>query len=252
MNPVKSLFKSDRAQNALAWLAARYLHLVDRTTRWTVVRPPASDKIQSDRQGFIVCFWHGRMIMMRAGVYPDVVIHMLISEHRDGTLITKAVAGLGIRQVAGSSRRGGVAALRAIQRLLAQDQCVGITPDGPRGPRMRAKPGAVKAAQLSGKPMIPLSYAVSHRRILGSWDRFYLPLPFCRGIILWGEPIHVPRRADSEELDRLRTLLEARLNALTAEADRHFGHPVIAPAAQSATMEPMKQAPKDRNDRARA
>jgi lysophospholipid acyltransferase (LPLAT)-like uncharacterized protein len=243
MNPIKRLLKSDRARNGLAWLAARYIRMVNRTTRWTVIRPPASEKLQSGRRGFIMCFWHGRMIMMRAGVYPDVVVHMLISEHRDGMLISKVATRFDVRQVAGSSRRGGVAALRAMQRLLAEDQCVAVTPDGPRGPRMRAKPGAVKAAQLSGKPMIPVSGAVSHRRILRTWDRFYLALPFCRGVVLWGEPIHVPRRADDEELERLRALLEERLNALTAEADRHFGQPVMAPAARPATMEPVNQAP---------
>lgn len=247
MNPIKNLLKSDRARNGLACLAAWYFRLIFRTTRWTVIRPPASEKLQSGRRGFIMCFWHGRMIIIRAGVYSDVVIHMLISEHRDGMLISKAVIGLDIRQVAGSSRRGGVAALRAMQRLLAEGQCVGVTPDGPRGPRMRAKPGAVKAAQLSGTPMIPVSGAVTHRRIFGSWDRFYLALPFCRGIILWGEPIHVPRRASDEELERLRALLEERLNALTAEADRHFGQPVMAPAANLATMKPKEQAPGSRS-----
>ncbi len=244
MNPIKSFLKSNRTRNALAWLAARYFRLIYRTTRWTVVRPPASEKLQSERRGFIMCFWNGRMIMMRAGVHSDVVVHMLTSEHRDGMLVSKAVTGLDVRQVAGSSGRVGVAALRAMHRLLAEDQCVGVTPDGPRGPRMRAKPGAVKAAQLSGTPMIPVTGAVSHRRILGTWDRFYLALPFCPGIILWGEPIHVPRRANDQELERLRALLEERLNALTAEADRHFGQPVMAPAAPPATKEPEERAPR--------
>ncbi len=108
MNPIKSFLKSNRARNALAWLAARYFRLIYRTTRWTVVRPPASEKLQSERRGFIMCFWHGRMIMMRAGVHSDVVVHMLTSEHRDGMLVSKAVTGLDVRQVAGSSGRGGV------------------------------------------------------------------------------------------------------------------------------------------------
>jgi lysophospholipid acyltransferase (LPLAT)-like uncharacterized protein len=115
--------------------------------------------------------------------------------------------------------------------LLDRGESIGITPDGPRGPRMRAKAGAIKAAQLSGAPVLPVSGAVGRRRILGSWDSFCLALPFSRGVIQWGEPIQVPRQASDAEMERLRLLLEDRLNGLTAEADRHFGHTAIAPAA---------------------
>ena len=72
-----------------------------------------------------------------------------------------------------------VVALRAMQRILAGGHSVGITPDGPRGPRMRAKPGAIKTAQLSGAPIVPVSGSVNRRRILGSWDRFAWP---CRSV----------------------------------------------------------------------
>jgi len=106
-----------------------------------------------------------------------------------------------------------------------------ITPDGPRGPRMRVKPGAIKAAQLSGMPIVAISGAVRWRRILGSWDRFCLALPFSRGLILWDEPLTVPRDADPTELERLRLRLEQRLNRLTAEADRRLGRAAVEPAA---------------------
>jgi hypothetical protein len=98
---------------------------------------------------------------------------------------------------------------------------------------MRAKPGAIKAAQLSGVPVLPVSGAVGRRRILGSWDSFCLALPFSRGVIQWGDPIEVPRQADDAELERLRLRLEDRLNHLTNEADRRFGQSEILPAAET-------------------
>ena len=227
----KRLLASDAVQTALAWLAALYIRLVYFTTRWTIVLPPGVERVQAAGGPFIICFWHGRMVMMRAALPHDSVIHVLISEHRDGVLISRAVANLGVLTVARSSKRGGLAALRAMQRLLAQGEIVAITPDGPRGPRMRAKRGAIKTAQLSGAPILPVSGAVNRRRLLQSWDRFCLALPFARGVIVWGEPIAVPRDAAEAEIERLRRLLEERLNALTAEADRHFGQPLIEPAA---------------------
>jgi lysophospholipid acyltransferase (LPLAT)-like uncharacterized protein len=229
----KRLLRSKPVQVVLAWLAAQYIRLLYLTTQWTVVCPPSTESRLSTGKPFIACFWHGRMIVMRAALPRGTTMHVLISEHRDGQLISRAVANLGVATVAGSSRRGGASALRSMDRLLAQGESIGITPDGPRGPRMRAKPGAIKAAQLSGVPILPVSGSVGRRRILQSWDRFCLALPFSRGIIHWGEPIEVPREADETEVERLRLLLEDGLNALTAEADRDFGQAAIEPAAET-------------------
>jgi len=229
----KRLMRSGPVQGVLAWLAAQYIRLLFLTTQWTVICPPSTEHCLSDGKPFIACFWHGRMIVMRAALPRGTTMHVLISEHRDGQLISRAVANLGVATVAGSSRRGGASALRSMYRLLARGQSLGITPDGPRGPRMRAKAGAIKAAQLSGVPILPVSGSVGRRRVLQSWDRFCLALPFSRGVIHWGEPIEVPRDADEAEVERLRLLLEDCLNALTAEADRSFGQTAIEPAAET-------------------
>jgi lysophospholipid acyltransferase (LPLAT)-like uncharacterized protein len=232
MNLRKRLLRAGPVQSALAWLVAQYIRLLFLTTQWTVVCPPDTERSLA-KGHFIACFWHGRMIMMRAALPRGVTMHVLISEHRDGQLISRALAGLGVATVAASSRRGGAAALRSMSALLDRGESVGITPDGPRGPRMRAKAGAIKAAQLSGVPVLPVSGAVGRRRILGTWDSFCLALPFSRGVIQWGEPIEVPRQADDADLERLRLLLEDQLNRLTAEADRRFGQAAIVPAAKA-------------------
>lgn len=246
---MKRFLQRELVQSTLAWLIACYIRLLYLTTRWQIDCPPATKQVLDRGQPVVGCFWHGRMIMMRAALPRGMTIHIMISEHRDGQLISRAVANLGVLTVSASSKRGGASALRATQRLLTTGKSVAITPDGPRGPRMRAKMGAIKAAQLSGAPILPISGTVSRRRILSSWDRFCLALPFSRGLILWGEPIEVPRHATSEELESLRRLLEDRLNALTAEADRRLGQAAIEPAAVEAETGGRT---KDRTDHARA
>ena len=230
----KRLQRSEFVQAALAVLIALYIRLVHLTTSWTVVRPPRTKDILAEGRPFIGCFWHGRMVVMIGALPRDMELHTLISEHPDGLLISRAIRRLGVHTVEAPRKRGRFVAVRAIQRVLDEGYPVAITPDGPRGPRMRAKLGAVKAAQLSGVPILPVSGTVSRRRILPSWDRFCLPFPFARGVIFWGEPIEVPSESDEAGLERLREELEERLNALTAEADRHFGQPVIEPAARGA------------------
>lgn len=230
MKAVKRFVKSDGFQRALAWAAAQYMKLAYLTTRWTIVSPPAFDAIRRAGEPFILCFWHNRLMIVRPGLPRQARVHMLISGHRDGLLISRAIAHFGVETIAGSTSRGGLGALREMQRLLRAGGIVGITPDGPRGPRMRAKPGAIKAAQLSGAPLVPLTCAFSRRRVLGTWDRFCFAKPFGRALIIWGEPIYVPRDADATEQERLRQKLEDELNAITQEADRRLGLPAIAPA----------------------
>jgi hypothetical protein len=231
MTPTKRFLRSNPVQSASAWLIAMYIRLVYWTTRWSMTVPPEVEGLLAGGKPFVACFWHGRLSIMRVALPRQMPVYMLISEHPDGQMISRSVSYMGVRTVKASRKRGGITALRAMQRVLAKGGSIGITPDGPRGPRMRAKGGALKTAQLSGAPILPISGAVSRRLILSSWDRFCLPLPFGRGIILWGDAISVPRHATEEELEGLRLELETRLNALTAEADRRLGQPSVEPAA---------------------
>ena len=134
--------------------------------------------------------------------------------------------------------------MRAILRAIADGDCIGITPDGPRGPRMRASAGAVHIARLAGVPIFPATFSTARRRVFGSWDRFLFPLPFSRGVYLWGEPITLARNADSAAVEAARQQLEDRLNDLTREADRICGHPAIEPAT-----EPVSETRPPGNDR---
>jgi lysophospholipid acyltransferase (LPLAT)-like uncharacterized protein len=98
---------------------------------------------------------------------------------------------------------------------------------------MSASLGIVHVARIAGAPIAPITYATSHRIVLENWDRFHLPLPFGRGIFLIGEPIEVPADTNADQAEALRVLLETRLRAMTAEADRRMGHGVLTPGTLS-------------------
>jgi lysophospholipid acyltransferase (LPLAT)-like uncharacterized protein len=119
-------------------------------------------------------------------------------------------------------------------KLLRQNVSVALTPDGPRGPRMRLARGAVELARMSGAPVVPVSYATRRRRLLRSWDRFHLPLPFTSGVIVYGSPIRLPHELDEAGREEARLRIEAALNAVTWEADRLAGHAAVEPAAAPA------------------
>ena len=206
------------------WVIHLYIRVVYATNRWTIEGGEVPRRLRAEGRGFILAFWHGRLLMIPMAWQRLAPMHMLISAHRDGRIIADAVTYFGVHSIPGSSRRGGSAALRMMLKRLGAGECVGITPDGPRGPPMQATSGIINVARLSGVPIVPIVFATSRRRVLGSWDRFHLALPFGRGIFLWGEQIEIARDLDPAGLERARLLVESRMNELAREADRRVGH----------------------------
>lgn len=235
---MKRLLRTAPIRAAVAWIAAQYIRLVFATSRWSVLGGEHPARLQKDGKPLIGCFWHGRMLMMpKIWTFP-APMHMLISSHQDGRLIARTIAHFGIRTITGSSSRRGAVALRGMIQLLAEHNCVAVTPDGPRGPRMRAAPGIAMAAKLANVPVVPVTYSSTRAISLSTWDRFLIALPFGRGVFMWGEPIEVPVDADAAALEAARSAIEARLNQMTREADRMCGRQPVEPAAARFAADP--------------
>ncbi len=199
-------------------LAAWVIKLIYATIRWEVVAPERTDE---DRQ-VIYAFWHGRMLMLpehyrRLKGRPP--LYMLISQHGDGRLIAFAIKLLGIRSVAGSSTRRGMAATLELVRRLEEGVAIGITPDGPKGPRQVCKRGVVTMARHSGVAIRPVTYSTDERWVLPSWDRMIVPRPFSKGVVVFGELLTPTPDGDEEEF---RLKIEESLNAITEQADAHW------------------------------
>jgi lysophospholipid acyltransferase (LPLAT)-like uncharacterized protein len=222
----KRLLRVAVVQAALAWLMAAYIRFVHRTIRWEHIGQEHLAAVRARGLPVLAAFWHGRFMMIRFLWTEDRPFSVLISTHRDGRLIARSIDYLNVATIAGSSRRGGAAALRLIIRTLEQGGGVGITPDGPKGPRMRAKNGIVAAARAAGVPILPVTFAVRRRIVLKSWDRFVLALPWTRGVYIIGQPVEL---ADGDD-EALRSLVEQRLNDITEQADRLIGSAPIQPA----------------------
>lgn len=227
---MKRILKTPAIQTVLAAAIAAYVRLVFYSTRWTFLHEERVGRHAATRRPFIACFWHGRMIQIPNLWHYDMPIHLLASGHRDGRLILQMVRRFGIQPIVGSSSRGGTQAMLTMVQTIRSGGCIALAPDGPRGPRMRAAPGVIALAKLTGVPIFPLSFSSAFGCVLATWDRFFMPLPFGRGVVIYGEPITVPPDADDATLEVARATLEARLNDLTAEADRLCGRPPVAPA----------------------
>jgi lysophospholipid acyltransferase (LPLAT)-like uncharacterized protein len=171
-------------------------------------------------ENIIGAFWHGRLLMTPL-VYGGPGLKILISRHRDGELITRTVRHFGLETVRGSSTRGGIAGMKGLARALQEGYDVAIAPDGPRGPRFKVQPGVIQLARITGFPIFPFTFSAFPRKVLQSWDRFIIPLPFSRGVFVFGEPILVDRAATEKEIEEKTLLLEKTLQDITEKADRY-------------------------------
>src|SRR5215470_20419725 len=215
----RRLLRHARLRQLACWMIQGYIRFVYATNRWSTEGAETPRRLSEEGRSFIVAFWHGRLLMMPLAWHRLAPFHMLISAHRDGRIIAGAMGYFGIITVAGSTRRGGSAALRTMLKRLKEGDCVGITPDGPRGPAMTASIGIVNLARLARVPILPLVYATSRRRVLKTWDRFHLALPFGRGVYLWGEPIEIAADLDESGVERARRLVEMRMIEMVRDAD---------------------------------
>jgi lysophospholipid acyltransferase (LPLAT)-like uncharacterized protein len=215
---MKRLLADARVQGALAWLLAGWLGFVHRTTRWQVVMAPESEALMRQGRPLILALWHERLPPLvcqwtrfpdrgRAPVHP---LHFIISTHRDGRLVARIAANIGVATVEGSTSRGGREALQRALAILAEGQAaIGITPDGPRGPRRVPQPGVAALAKLSGRPVVCAGAATARNRRLKSWDRMMLSWPFGRGAIVVKPPLSVPRDMPQQQaLDAIKALLD--------------------------------------------
>ncbi|HXH64423.1 MAG TPA: lysophospholipid acyltransferase family protein [Mariprofundaceae bacterium] len=200
-----------------AWLIPRLIYLVHKllvlTIRWEFV----GERYRPGAAPYILSFWHARILMMPYA-YKGWNGSMLISEHKDGAYIADAVQLMGIESSRGSTSKGGARALLEMIRLARKGRALGITPDGPKGPREVVQPGTVQLAKKSGLPLRAVCYATKRHRRAHSWDRFYLPLPFTRGVFVIGEPVYADSGDDAENLRRFQQAMDE----VQARADGYF------------------------------
>lgn len=223
----RKILKSGPVQSVIAFIAFLYAESVYWTSRWQHHNRDLPEKFWDSGKPMIVCFWHNRILVMSRCWRKGVKAKMLISHHGDGKLISKMIGHYNVGTVSGSTSRGSAAALREMIDAAAQGYSIGITPDGPRGPRYQAAIGAIYLAKTTGLPVIAVSVSTSRRKMLRSWDRFLIALPFSKGAFVWGSPFYVPNDADDAALESLRQHLEQDMIDVTSQSDLLTGHSPI-------------------------
>jgi lysophospholipid acyltransferase (LPLAT)-like uncharacterized protein len=222
----------------LSHLGAATMRLVWHSTRWSVEGLEHRNAVLAGGGPVVTAFWHGRLFFSPFLAPPGRETVAMISNNSDGALISAIVARFNVGAVRGSTRdprkrerdKGGREAYDAALAALGRNAVLAITPDGPRGPLMRAQGGAALLSIAAQAPVLPWSISTRHARFTRSWDRFLIPRPFDRGLLIYGPPIQPPAAADEDAVERHRLAIETAVTAVTQEADRRMGHPPLTPA----------------------
>ena len=205
----------------IVWLVPHLIKLVYlcllHSIRWQV-EGKAYKPGQQER--YLYGFWHARLLMMPRTACRDWPGYMLISDHRDGGFIADTVHLLGIPTIRGSSTRGGARAMRdMIKAVKDGHKHLCITPDGPKGPRETMKKGTMRLAMKTGLPFVPICYATKRHWRVNSWDRFYIPQPFTRGVFIFGDPVYI---APDDDMDEACVRTQRAMDEVQQRADSYF------------------------------
>lgn len=206
----------------LSFIAWAVMLAWSRLVRIRVEDRSIPDGLRGQGKSVIYAFWHGRQFLLFA-THRNSGIVIPASESRDGEIQAGVLARFGFGVVRGSSKRKGAQALLGLVDALRSGKNIALAVDGPRGPVYEVKQGITYLAGKLGVPIVPLSMSARRAWILTRvWDRYMLPVPFTRCVVLYGEPLYV-RSTDPDELERKRVELAAAINATMDRADRMTG-----------------------------
>ncbi len=206
-----------RVLSFIGWVI---LSVWSRTVRMRFVNKEVPDRLASEGKNFVYAFWHGRQFLLfHSHRNTGVVINA--SESRDGEIQAGILKRFGFEVVRGSSKRKGERALLGLVDGLRKGKNIAIAVDGPRGPIYEAKQGATYLAGKLNKPIVPVITSARRYWVLEKiWDKYLLPVPFTRGLVMYGDPIMVDGIFE-ETLESKRKELEIALNSLMTRADEY-------------------------------
>lgn len=165
----------------------------------------------------IIVLWH-EYIPMGIYLHANTDITMLVTQHGDGDVLTEVGTRLGYDFVRGSTFRGGATALREMVRRMGL-KSLGITPDGPRGPRRVFSQGAIYLASKLQMPLVAMGFGYDRPWRLSTWDQFAIPRPFSRARMVYSPVIDLPPDLDRKGIAHYRQKMEDMLNLVTCEAE---------------------------------
>jgi lysophospholipid acyltransferase (LPLAT)-like uncharacterized protein len=158
----------------------------------------------------LLCTWHQQFFPAIRYFQKYKIYHpsIMISQSRDGELVAGVANRSGWHTVRGSSTRGGRDAAKKMILRLKETRLGAHILDGPKGPIGEVKPGVILLALATDAVVVPIYVAAQKAWFFNSWDRFFIPKPFSRVEIKFGDMIQFERIKEEGIFEKQRKQLE--------------------------------------------
>ena len=213
----KKIVKNIFIQKILGLLSFLYIYFVGITSQIKHKNVSIPEYFWKNNKPFILAFWHSQLLMIKFSWNKNKKLNILASGHSDGQFGGIVAKHLGVNIITISKEKKKIN-IRPIFQLLKKNNYIGITPDGPRGPKEKVSDGVIKIAKQNKVPIIHLGFWSTKNIKLNSWDSFLITYPFSKCCYVWGNPIIIPENLKEEELEKYQKILGNEINECIKKA----------------------------------
>ena len=220
MHIKKKLLKKKFVQNILGFFTFLYIRAVNLTSSIQFENESIPKQFWNNDKPFILAFWHSQLMMIGFSWKKNKNVNILASGHSDGRFGAIVGKYFNLNNIQTSKKNKSIS-LRSIFELLNDNNYVGITPDGPRGPKEIVSEGIIKIAKSSKVPIIPIGFWSSKNFKLKSWDSFLITLPFSKCSFVWNKPLEIPYNIQENQIQHYQKLLQEKINQSVKKAQNN-------------------------------
>ena len=217
MHIKKKLLKNFFVQNILGFFTFLYIRAVNLTSSIQFENESIPKQFWNNDKPFILAFWHSQLMMIGFAWKKKQNVNVLASSHSDGRFGAIVGKYFNLNNIQTSEKNKSVS-LRSIFKLLNDNNYIGMTPDGPRGPKEIVSEGIIKIAKSSKVPIIPIGFWSSKNFKLKSWDSFLITLPFSKCSFVWNKPLEIPYNIQENQIQHYQKLLQEKINQSVKKA----------------------------------
>jgi len=220
MHIKKKLLKNFFVQYILGFFTFLYIRAVNFTSSIQFENESIPKQFWNNDKPFILAFWHSQLMMIGFSWKKNKNVNILASSHSDGRFGAIVGKYFNLNNIQTSKKNKSIS-LRSIFKLLNDNNYIGITPDGPRGPKEIVSEGIIKIAKSSKVPIIPIGFWSSKNFKLKSWDSFLITLPFSKCSFVWNKPLEIPYNIQENQIQHYQKLLQEKINQSVKKAQNN-------------------------------
>ena len=217
----KKILKNIIIQHILSFIVALYILIVRLTSKINYINLSIPQSFWKNNKPFILAFWHNQLMMIAYAWKSSEKINIVASSHSDGRFGSIVGKYFHLKNIP-TSISGSSFAIRTIYKKIEEKNYVGITPDGPRGPKEIVSEGIIKIAKATNTPIIPCGFWSSNNFRLKSWDSFLITLPFSKCCFVWQKPLYITKKTKDHDIQHYQNLLKEMIDDCVRSAKKNI------------------------------